>query len=267
MNEPVTSAHPDRLDRHFRLTLLAALALGYGVLFAAEVYPFWVALPLTAALLLASWRFFDPLPPWLPSAWWTALTVLWVGVPALLLLANPARLPAAISFVFLGLPFIKLMTGKTARDHLQLFGLAFAALLYGSVVNFELSYGLALLGSLILTAWGLILLAFREFAPPAARENARRQAALRLVFRPSYLAFLGALVLLLALLTALIFTVVPRPGYSRLSASLLSVQRAAGLSEQVDLGRAGAIVPDTRIAFRATSRVAPIFRFIGAAWC
>lgn len=274
--EAPSSSGPDRLDTHFRLTLFGALLLCYGELFAAEVYPYWVAAPLAAGLFFAYRRFYSPQAPWFSPAVWSAITVVGVLAPTVLFFLNLIYLPQAIAFVFLCLPFIKLMTGKEARDHLQLFGLAFAALLYGSVVNFELSYGLALLGSLVLTAWGLVLMAFRQFCAGRADRQAKRAEASVLVFRAPYLGLLAFSVLLLGLATALIFAVVPRPGQANISASFRAQLHNTSLSEQVDLSRTGAITPDQRVAFRARIVGQPDFplywralvlsRFDGAAW-
>lgn len=240
----------DRLDRHFRLTLFGALLLCYGELFAAEAYPLWLAPLLGAGLFLAYRRFYSPDPPWFSPAVWSGITVIGVLTPMLLFFLRLIYLPQAIAVVFLGLPFVKLMTGKEARDHLQLFGLAFAALLYGSVVNFELSYGLALLGSLALTAWGLVLLAFRQFAAGRTDEREKRSEAAALVFRAPYLGLMAVFVLLLSAMTAVIFAIVPRPGQTNVSSSFRAQLHNTSLSEQVDLGRSGAITLDQRVAFR-----------------
>lgn len=247
MNRPVS-----RLDFHLRLTLISVLGMGYLVLFAAEIYPLEYIPPVIAALLFGYMRFYHPEPPILPYRIWTIISLLVVACPIILSFTGHLFFLDALNIIFLVFPIIKLYTGKTERDYLQVFALAFGQIIYGTIVNSELSFGFALVAYLAATIWGLILISFRN----AVNENRHQPGLLekteKAVFRRRYIFFVGMLGPISIFLTFLFFFIVPRHGSAIMNLSFGIAKRFSGFSDKVDIGEVGEIMLDESVAMRVT---------------
>jgi len=248
---------PDRLDHQVRVALFLAMAMGYLILFMADVYPLSVLFFLLPAAALGWWRFFDTRSPVFPEFVWTLVTLVLVLIPFALSLAQRLYFLDALNFIFLLLPVIKLLTARSERDHLQLYALAFAQILYATIINLSLSFGILLALYMATTMWGLILLSFRSAVRGRPDESSLRRKVEKAVFRKSYIGFVALLVPVALLLTFVLFFVLPRPGTSIANFGFGLQKRHSGLGGQVDLGQVGEIKLDRNAAFRAHVDGAP----------
>ncbi|RJO70567.1 MAG: DUF3488 domain-containing protein [Myxococcales bacterium] len=239
-----------RLDHHLRLALTAALTIGYTVLFAAAVYP----LPFLPVVVLAAaygyLRFWRPRPPLLSERGWTVVTTALVLAPLALALTRRMFLVDALDTILLALPLIKYYTARRDRDYLQIIGLAFGQIIYATVVNFEISFGLAAAAFMAAAMWSLVLLSFRKGVLTHGAHPRVIQRTEKAVFRRRYLAFIGLLTPLALVLMAGIFLIIPRPGSALANFSFGIHKRVSGFSDRVDFGELGEIKLDPSVAMR-----------------
>ncbi len=239
-----------RLDAHLRLALTLAVINGYGMLFAAAIYPPIWGLPLLVALVIGYITFFRPAPILFPTSWWTFLTFVLVMGGFVLTFTRQLFFLDALNFILLLLPLIKYFTAKTPRDYLQVLALAFSQIIYGTVVNFELSFGLFLASYLFLAMWTLMLLSFRARILDRPQYPVLLQKTEKAILRPRFAAFLLISIPILVLLTFLGFFVLPRPGTALASFSFGIQKRFSGFSNEVNIGEMGEIKLNHAVVLR-----------------
>lgn len=247
-----TSARPalSRLDRQARFALIAAVIMGYAVLFAAEVYS-TVHLPgVLLALVFGYVRLYDKKSAIVPDLAWTLLSLLLVAGMMVLSFTGRIYFLDALNWIFLFLPLIKLLTAKAERDYLQLYALAFGQILYGTIVNTDLSFGLILALYLAVTMWGLILLAFRVALHSRPRQAGLLREIETAVFARRYMGLVALLPLVTLLLTFALFFIIPRPGSGIGGINVMIGKRQSGFSDRVDLGQVGEIKLNNAVALR-----------------
>ncbi len=239
-----------RLDRHVRYALLMAMALGYAVLFAAGIYEPALLIAVVPALALGYILFYRPQPPLFSLPVWTALTLVLVLGTFVATFLKVLFFLDALDVVLLALPLIKLFTAKSERDYLQLYALAFAQIIYGTIVNDTISFGLVLAAFLMIAMWGLILLSFKTGIGQHSNRPMLERKVETALFRRRSLAFLSLLVPAVVLITFLLFFVIPRPGSALANLSFGMKKRVSGFSDNVSLGDVGEIKLDHSTAMR-----------------
>jgi hypothetical protein len=250
-----TSAKParhamTRLDWHARLALIVAVAMGYTVLFAAQVYSFTYLPGVLLALAFGYYRLYDPKSAIVPDFVWTGLTLLLVLGLMALSFAGRIFFLDALNWIFLLLPLIKLLTAKAERDYLQLYALAFGQILYGTIVNTDLSFGLVLAAYMAVAMWGLILLSFRVEATRRPQQGGLGAEIEKEVFSKRYLGVAAMLPIVALLMTFALFFIIPRPGSATLNFNFMIGKRQSGFSDTVNLGEMGEIKLNSAVAMR-----------------
>ena len=153
-----------RLELHFRLTLMIVILIGYVMLFAAELYPWW-SLPLCLAVVgYSAVKFRTERALLLPEGVWTMVTVTLVLVCAAWMLMGDMEPATAIGVTIFVLPLVKLLNVKRERDYFQLFALAFGQILLAAVLTLKIYFGIVLVLYLWCVMWALILFTFRKAA-------------------------------------------------------------------------------------------------------
>ncbi len=252
-------ARVDRLEFHLRLALTASMLMGYAVLFAAETYPLFPhALVVLAALAVGYRRFHHPEPPLFGTGVWTFLTLVLVLGAMSLAFFGYLFFMDALDAIFLFLPLIKFLTAKSERDHLQIFGLAFAQIVYGTVINFEISFGFVLAAYTLGVMWGLMLLSFRVSIHRFPHLSGLREDVEKAVFRRRYVGFFLSLGPLMLAATFLVFFILPRPGSALYGFSFGINKRTTGFADQVNIGDVGEIKQDHSVAMRVTVSGPPL---------
>lgn len=239
-----------RLDFHARLALMAAMIMGYGVLFAADVFPLTYIPGVVLAFGLGYLRFFEQKAPLLPDSIWTLLTLAVVGGSMLLSFTGRLFFLDALNLIFLVLPLIKLLTARSERDYLQLYALAFAQLLYATIINLEISFGLMLMAYMACAMWGLILLTFRVALREHAAQPELSAQVDRKILSKRYPLFITLLLPAILIATTLLFFFIPRPGSGITSFGFQLQKRRSGFSDQVNLGDIGEILLDQSVVMR-----------------
>jgi len=239
-----------RIDFHIRLVVVLVSLIGYAVLFLAGVYPL-IYIPVVVLSMLAGYRYFySEKLPFVPESIWTIATLIIVIGPVVLSFMGRLFFLDALDFIFLLLPLIKLLTTRSERDYLQIFALSFGQVLYGTIVNLDLSFGIALVAYLAATIWGLILISFKMAAMKSEHQQYQLEEAEKAIFRKQYLAFVMILPLVALIITSGLFFIIPRPGSALASFAFGVGKRQSGFSDQVSIGDVGEIKLDHSVAMR-----------------
>jgi transglutaminase-like putative cysteine protease len=175
------------------------------------------------------------------------------------LLAGHSPLDVAVEFAAL-LQIVRLATRRGAAHDQQVIVLSLLHFVAGTVLGGGLTYGLCLLGFLIVAPGALVLSHLRREVEGNYRQGARDRTGLpvdvprilrsrRVVGR----GFLSATCLLsvpILLFTTALFILFPRIGLSLLLLNHPRAGRMIGFSEHVDLGEVGVLRDDPTIALR-----------------
>jgi transglutaminase-like putative cysteine protease len=175
------------------------------------------------------------------------------------LLAGHSPLDVAVEFAAL-LQIVRLATRRGAAHDQQVIVLSLLHFVAGTVLGGGLTYGLCLMGFLVVAPGALVLSHLRREVEGNYRQGARDRTGLpvdvprilrsrRVVGR----GFLSATCLLsvpILLFTTALFILFPRIGLSLLLLNHPRAGRMIGFSEHVDLGEVGVLRDDPTIALR-----------------
>ena len=240
-----------RLEKHFRFTFLAIVSLGYLMLYLSELYPLWT-LPICVAAIGYSVRHFQRDESLIfDQKTWTLITLLLVMGAVVGVFSKWLDIAVTIGGVFFILPLIKLMMVKRDRDYFQLYALAFAQILFSTILTLKLSFGVVFVLYLWLMMWGLILFTFRKSVATHGHQPGFSERVEQAVFRKNYIVFILGLGLLTILITFVLFWVIPRPHrtYMKLGFGIDS-GRTTGFAENISLGQMGSIQQNNAPAMR-----------------
>ena len=240
-----------RLEKHFRITFLAIVSLGYLMLYISQLYPLWT-LPIAVGTIGYSVKHFQREESLLfDQKTWTILTLLLVVGAVVGVLGKWLDIALTIGAVFFILPLIKLMMVKRDRDYFQLYALAFAQILFSTILTLKLSFGVVFVLYLWLMMWGLILFTFRKSVALYGHQPGFSERVEKAVFRKNYIVFIVGLGLLAVLLTIVIFWVIPRPHRTYMQLGFgIDNQRTTGFAENISLGQMGDIQQNNAPAMR-----------------
>ncbi len=243
------------VERHFRLALLLSLMMGYAVLFTSGIYSVWYALPVLAAMVIGYRRFYSEESFILSQFGWTVFTVgLMLGLGALGLMGQ-MMVVDGLSLVLLVLPIVRLMNVMRPRDHLQIFALAFSQIVFGTILNSTLWFGIVLAAYIFVAMWGLILLSFKVTCERAPNPMDKKREVERDVLKPRYAWGVVGMAVLVVVTTFVIFFVVPRPGSALASFSFGIKKHTTGFGQEVSIGDVGKILQDKSVAMWVSVKV------------
>jgi transglutaminase-like putative cysteine protease len=173
--------------------------------------------------------------------------------------ANP--LSVAVEFAAI-LQILRVATRRGAAHDQQIIALALLHLVAATVLGTGLAYACCFIGFVLVTPPALLLSHLRREVEGNYRQGARDRTGLpvdvprilrsRRVVSRGFLAFVCCLSIPVVLFTALLFIAFPRVGLSLLMLEPTRPTRMVGFSDQVDLGKIGALRSDPTIAIRVT---------------
>ena len=177
---------------------------------------------------------------------------------------NPLSL--AVEFAAL-LQILRVASRRGAAHDQQIITLSLLHLVAATVLGAGLAYAFCFIGFVIVTPPALLLSHLRREVEGNYRQGARDRTGLpvdvprilrsRRVISRGFVAFVCALSIPVFLFTALLFVTFPRVGLSLLMLEPSRPTRMVGFSDQVDLGRIGALHSDPTIAMRISYPALP----------
>lgn len=260
----------------YLMVIFAYLAMVTG----GTISPFVALGGFTA--LIASWWWEPPRIRFEKWGWiWTVLSIFALVYSVLTAIVTGDFLGVGAQFL-VWLIVAKAYNRRAARDWQQMYLLAFLMLVAGSVLNAELTYGLAFLGFVISSTWALTLFHLRRemednLLVKHAQDRASERVEVRRILDSKRIVggkfFLGTAALSFGVFlgAAIVFLALPRVGFG----FFLKTQRGltlAGFSDGVKLGGHGVIKDDPTVIMRVEidpkygSRGAPEIHWRGVAF-
>ncbi|MFH1262515.1 MAG: DUF3488 and transglutaminase-like domain-containing protein [Pseudomonadota bacterium] len=242
-------------ERYLRLFSILLILTGFSAILITQTYLIPVTIGIGITLLYAAAG--ERLTTWLPVP-----RTIW-NVTALLLLAyfvydsffgSFDLVGNAVTFVVY-LQAVRLLSPKTDRDWIQIYGLSFLHLLASTVVASDVSFALPFLLYIVIAAWVLVLFNLKLVQQEAARPAVRSVLLLNLfrsrdVITSRFLATTSLLSVALIVITMVIFFTFPRLSMGRFLQRVTRTQAIAGFSDHVELGTIGSIKTNNAIALR-----------------
>jgi protein-glutamine gamma-glutamyltransferase len=210
--------------------------------------------------LIASWWWEPPRIKYERWSWiWTVLSIFALVYSVLTAIVTGDLLGVGAQFL-VWLIVAKAYNRRAARDWQQMYLLAFLMLVAGSVLNAELTYGLAFLGFVISSTWALTLFHLRremednllvKHAADRASERVevRRILDSRRIVGGRFFVGTAALSFGVFLGAAIVFLALPRVGFGFFLKSRGGLS-LAGFSDGVKLGGHGVIKDDPTVVMR-----------------
>jgi transglutaminase-like putative cysteine protease len=210
--------------------------------------------------LVASWWWEPPRIRFERWGWiWTVLSIFALVYSVLTAIVTGDYLGVGAQFL-IWLIVAKSFNRRAARDWQQMYLLAFLMLVAGSVLNAELTYGLAFLGFVISSTWALTLFHLRremednllvKHAADRASERVevRRILDSRRIVGGRFFVGTAALSFGVFLGAAIVFLALPRVGFGFFLKSRGGLS-LAGFSDGVKLGGHGVIKDDPTVIMR-----------------
>ncbi|MDQ3370787.1 MAG: transglutaminaseTgpA domain-containing protein, partial [Myxococcota bacterium] len=232
--------------------------------------------------LVASWWWEPPRIRYETWGWvWTVLSLFALVYSVLTAVLTGDFLGVGAQFL-IWLIVAKAYNRRAARDWQQMYLLAFLMLVAGSVLNAELTYGLAFLGFVISSTWALTLFHLRremednllvKHAADRASERVevRRILESRRIVGPRFFVGTAALSFGVFLGAAIVFLSLPRVGFGFFLKTRGGLT-LAGFSDGVKLGGHGVIKSDPTVVMRVEiepkvgARSAPEIHWRGVAF-
>lgn len=240
-------------------------------------------LPLSLAFagVIGSW-FWEPRARNAPrTTVWTVLSLLYLLYSALNMLAGQDVLLVGTSFLTF-LVVVKLFNRRELKDYLQIYVLSFLMIVASTVLNAEITYGLFFLGYVISATWALIIFHLRKelegvLTPAHRATNARVPSMERVLLSkkivgPRFFLGTGLVSVVIFVLAALIFLLIPRIGFGLFFDKGRSGITMAGFHDGVELGGHGLIKDDDTVVMRVRlgrayrGRAAPALHWRGVAF-
>ncbi len=253
----------------------AALAMGG---FLGEV---WVMLALLG--IVASW-FWEPprvrLERWaLP---WTIAALVVFGISTLEVLGGRDVLLVGAEFLMF-LTVVKLFNRRACKDYQHVYVLAFLMLVAGTVLNYEVTYGIFFLGFVVSSTWSLILFHLRREMEdnfllkhsdgrPSERVEVARILGSRRIVGGRFFAGSAAVSLGIFMFASLLFFLIPRIGFGFFFQKDRGALQMAGFSDGIQLGAHGVIKDNRTVVMRVKvdrqyqGRGAPYLHWRGVAF-
>ncbi|MBA3396041.1 MAG: DUF3488 domain-containing protein [Deltaproteobacteria bacterium] len=232
--------------------------------------------------LIASWWWEPPLIKYEKWGWaWTVLSIFALIYSVLTAVVTGDFLGVGAQFL-IWLIVAKAYNRRGARDWQQMYLLAFLMLVAGSVLNAELTYGLAFLGFVISSTWALTLFHLRRemednLLVKHAADRASERVEVRRILDSKRIVggrfFVGTAALSFGVFlgAAIVFLALPRVGFGFFLKSRGGLT-LAGFSDGVKLGGHGVIKNDPTVVMRVEidptvgSRNAPEIHWRGVAF-
>lgn len=168
-------------------------------------------------------------------------------------------LQVAVEFAA-GLQVVRIATRRGAAHDQQIVLLALLHLIAGTVLGGGMAYGLCFVGFLVIAPGALVLSHLRREVEGNYRQGARDRSGLpvdvprilrsRRVVSRNFLLVTCSLAIPIFVFTAVLFVFFPRVGLSMLLLNQTRGERMVGFSDQVDLGKVGALRTDATVALR-----------------
>ena len=160
----------------------------------------------------------------------------------------------SIQFVVL-LQIIRLLSPKTSRDWLQIYGLSFLHLVASTVISSDMSFAIIFVLYLVLSTWTLSLFNLQTQANDAWMEKEpHRFERLNLskgIITTRFFSLSAVLALSLLGSSLIIFFSFPRLSFGQFLRRATDPEDISGFSEEVELGTLGNIKNNPTIVFRA----------------
>jgi len=232
--------------------------------------------------LIASWWWEPPRIRYEKWAWaWTVLSIFALVYSVLTAVVTGDFLGVGAQFL-IWLIVAKAYNRRAARDWQQMYLLAFLMLVAGSVLNAELTYGLAFLGFVIASTWALTLFHLRRemednLLVKHAADRASERVEVRRILDSKRIVggrfFVGTAALSFGVFlgAAIVFLALPRVGFGFFIKSRGGLT-LAGFSDGVKLGGHGVIKNDATVVMRVEidpqvgGRNAPMIHWRGVAF-
>ncbi|HEY5955865.1 MAG TPA: DUF3488 and transglutaminase-like domain-containing protein, partial [Polyangiaceae bacterium] len=238
------------------LVLLGMLALVTTGEFERPVGIALLLLLALSAFVPGSWQ---ELPSWRIFGTYSPVVLLTVQLVRWSQGVNP--LSVAVEFAAI-LQILRVATRRGAAHDQQIIALALLHLVAATVLGTGLAYAICFIGFVLVTPPALLLSHLRREVEGNYRQGARDRTGLpvdvprilrsRRVVSRGFLAFVCCLSVPVVIFTALLFVAFPRVGLSLLMLEPSRPTRMVGFSDQVDLGKIGALRSDPTIAMRVT---------------
>ena len=210
--------------------------------------------------IIASWWWEPPRIRYEKFSWvWTVLSIFALVYSVLTAIVTGDFLGVGAQFL-IWLIVAKSYNRRAARDWQQMYLLAFLMLVAGSVLNAELTYGLAFLGFVISSTWALTLFHLRRemednLLVKHAADRASERVEVRRILDSRRIVggrfFLGTAALSFGVFlgAAIVFLALPRVGFGFFLKSRGGLS-LAGFSDGVKLGGHGVIKDDPTVVMR-----------------
>ncbi len=227
-----------KYEKTFQVSTCLLLLAGFLALVVAEgLHPIWIAVAVPILLLSQVVR---PRP--VGTAGQLALLglITFVAAVDMLLLSSP--LEVAVHFLLLSGLF-KLFTRRSGRDYLILFLVSFSFMLVASSYTISVIFLAALVGYVLVAIFTLILFESRD----SYQRNRNAEFSLGVT-----LLLATAITLLIVLVAAPIFIVIPRTSLAFFKPDVAQAQRLSGFSDRVNLGDIGRIITNSSPVMRVT---------------
>lgn len=243
----------------------AALAMGG---FLGEV---WVLAALVG--IIGSW-FWEP-PRVNIERWtliWTIAALGVFGVSALEVLGGRDVLLVGAEFLMF-LTVVKLFNRRACKDYQHVYVLSFLMLVAGTVLNYEVTYGIFFIGFVVSSTWSLILFHLRREMEdnfllkhsdgrPSERVEVARILSSRRIVGGRFFAGSAAVSLGIFAFASILFFLIPRIGFGFFFQKDRGSLHMAGFSDGVQLGGHGVIKDNRTVVMRV--KVDPQYQGRGA---
>lgn len=191
---------------------------------------------------------------------WTALAVLVLAYSAFNVLAGRDILLVGTEFLMF-LCAVKLFNRRQCKDYQQIYVLAFLMLTAGTVLNYELTYGVFFVGFVVSSTWALILFHLRREMEdnfllkhadgrPTQRVEVSRILNSRRIVGGRFFAGSAAVSLLIFIFSSLLFFMIPRIGFGFFFQKDRTAMQMAGFADGVRLGGHGVIKDNRTVVMR-----------------
>lgn len=265
---------------HKMSTYLMVWSSFFALVLSGELGGLVVILGLVA--ISGSW-FWEP-----PRIRFERYSLAWTILSALVLAGSVFAALTGGDFLLIGAQFIiyllvaKLYNRRGNRDYQQVYILTFLALVAGTVLNTEFSYGLFFLFYVVAATWALILFhlrremednfLLRHSEGSSHRVQVDRILGSRRIVGRRFFVGTAAVSFSIFLVASLLFLMIPRIGFGLFFQKNRSGIHLAGFSDGVSLGGHGVIKTDSTVVMRVQvesshqGRRAPYIHWRGVAF-
>lgn len=239
---PAGQATPPALERYFQIALYLLVLTGFATLASTAGLGVVTVLFVSIALLFRGFLLFSGRNFLIPERWTTTFTIAYVAFYLADYFAFSRTFLASTVHLVLFVLVLRLFSARRDRDHYFLAVIAFLMVLAASVLTVDTTFLLAFTLFLLMAVGTVILMEMRRTAATATKRShpcsdisSTRQMGISLA------GAAPAFVLLICIVGAGIFFILPRSSAGYWNAYSLNSEIATGFSDRVQLGRIGEI--------------------------